>query len=146
MPTAPPVPAPALLVTAEPPSMAALLVTAEPPVSPLPPPMPQLVWKQQSDWRHHETLCEAGLAKRRVRKPKEGKVAGAQRKRLRRISLEREDRDALREVARNMARSRGDLPELEATPAGLHEAAMEGTPRSARAAGAKVPTVVPRYH
>ena len=126
--------------------MAAILVTAEPPVSPLPPPMPQLVWKQQSDWRHHETLCEAGLAKRRVRKPKEDKVAGARRKRLRRISLEREDREALREVARNMARSRGDLPELQATPAGLHEAAMEGTPRSARAAGAKVPTVVPRYH
>ena len=139
--------------------MAALLVTAEPPVSPSPPPMPlpasapatstampQLVWMQQSDWQRDETLCEAGLAKRRVRKPKEDKVAGARRKRLRRISLEREDRDALREVARNMARSRGDLPELEATPAGLHEAAMEGTPRSARAAGAKVPTVVPRYH
>ena len=128
--------------------MAALPVTAEPPV-PAPPPlqlpapapattdvaMPQLVWMQQSDWRRDK---KAGIAKSSVRKPKEDKVASARRKRLRRISIEKEDRDALRDVARKVARSREDLPELEATPAGLHEAAMDGTPRSARAAGAKL--------
>ena len=61
--------------------------------------------------------------------------AGARRKRARRIEDGKEDRDALRELA--STRDCDALP-LEATPAGLREAALDGTPRSAKAAGAQL--------
>ena len=98
----------------------------------------QLVWMQPSDWQRHETVVQAGISKQRVRKPKrsasvDAKAAEARRKRVRRIDLGKEDRDALRELAR----SRGEL-ELEPTPAALRDSAMDGTPRSAKAAGAKL--------
>ena len=59
--------------------------------------------------------------------------AEARRKRVRRIEEGKEDRDALRELAS----SRDALP-LEATPTGLRETAVDGTPRSAKAAGAEL--------
>ena len=62
------------------------------------------------------------------------KEAEARRKRVRRIELEKEDRDAMRELAL----SRCDSLPLEATPAGLRETAVDGTPRRAKAAGAKL--------
>ena len=61
--------------------------------------------------------------------------AEAQRKRVRRIEEGKEDRDALRELANS--RECDALP-LEATPAGLRETAVDGTPRSAKAAGAEL--------
>jgi hypothetical protein len=61
--------------------------------------------------------------------------AEARRKRLRRVEDGKEDRDALRELA--SSRDCDALP-LAATPAGLRETAMDGTPRSAKAAGAEL--------
>ena len=62
--------------------------------------------------------------------------AEARRKRVRRIQLDKEDRDALRELARS--RSDGTQLELQPTPAGQRETALDGTPRSAKAAGTKL--------
>lgn len=64
------------------------------------------------------------------------KEAEARRKRVRRIEDEKEDRDALRALARS--RSDGAKLELEDTPAGLREIATDGTPRSAKTAGTKL--------
>ena len=61
------------------------------------------------------------------------KEAEARRKRARRIVQDKEDRDALRELA--SSRNCDALP-LEATPACLRNTATDGTPRSAKAAGA----------
>ena len=60
----------------------------------------------------------------------------ARRKRVVRIEEGKEDRDAMRELARS--HSDGTQLELESTPDGLRETAMDGTPRSAKAAGAEL--------
>ena len=63
----------------------------------------------------------------------------ARRKRVRRIEEGKEDRDALRELASSRAcEAQEDILPLEATPAGVREAAVDGTPRSAKAAGAEL--------
>ena len=64
------------------------------------------------------------------------KQAEARRKRMRRVVFGNEDRNALRKLARS--RDDGTKLELEPTPEGLRETAMDGTPRSAKAAGAKL--------
>ena len=77
-------------------------------------------------------------AERRQENPERAALEGeaeARRKRVRRIELAKEDRDALRELA--SSRDCDALP-LEATPAGLRETALDGTPRSAKAAGAQL--------
>ena len=58
--------------------------------------------------------------------------AEARRKRVRRIEEGKEDREAMRELTRSRD---CDAVPLEATPDGLREAATDGTPRSAKAAG-----------
>ena len=68
----------------------------------------------------------------RARREKE---AEARRRGVRRIEEGKEDRDAIRDFA--SSRACDSLP-LEATPAGLRQTAIEGTPRSAKAAGAKL--------
>ena len=68
----------------------------------------------------------------------ETKVAEARRKRVRRIEEGKEDRDALRALARSRACEAQEFVPLEATPAGMREAAVDGTPRSAKAAGAEL--------
>ena len=60
----------------------------------------------------------------------------ARRKRVMRIEEGNEDRDAMRELARS--HNDGTQLELESTPDGLRETAMDGTPRSAKAAGAEL--------
>ena len=60
----------------------------------------------------------------------------ARRKRVRRIEEGKEDRDALRELA--SSRDFDVALPLEATPVGLRETAVDSTPRSAKAAGAKL--------
>jgi len=67
-------------------------------------------------------------------KAKKELAVDARRKRVRRIALDREDRDALRDFARS--RDCGEL--CEPTPAGMREAAEDGTPRRAKEAGAKL--------
>jgi hypothetical protein len=64
------------------------------------------------------------------------KAVEARRKRVRRVNFEKEDRDALRKVARS--HDDGTRLPLEATPGGLRETAIDGTPHSAKAAGAKL--------
>ena len=64
------------------------------------------------------------------------KEAEARRKRVRRVEDGKEDRDAMRELA--CSHDDNTLLELELTPEGLRETATDGTPRSARAAGAKL--------
>lgn len=64
------------------------------------------------------------------------RAADAQRKRVRRIEDGKEDRDALRELS--SSRDDGTVLALESTPDGLRETATDGTPRSAKAAGAKL--------
>ena len=49
---------------------------------------------------------------------------------------DREDRETPRELARE--RNDGTLPELPSTPPGLYNTAADGTPRSAKAAGAEL--------
>jgi len=69
----------------------------------------------------------------------------ARRKRARRVELEKEDRDALRELACTHNALHEALP-LEATPAGLRETAVDGTPRSAKAAGAQLRTLTQSFY
>jgi hypothetical protein len=64
------------------------------------------------------------------------KQAEARRKRMRRVVFDNEDRNALRKLARSC--NDGTQLELEPTPEGLRETAKDGTPRSAKAAGAKL--------
>jgi hypothetical protein len=64
------------------------------------------------------------------------RAADAQRKRVRRIEDGKEDQDALRELSRS--RDDGTVLALESTPDGLRETATDGTPRSAKAAAAKL--------
>ena len=64
------------------------------------------------------------------------KAAEARRKRVRRVNFEKEDRGRLRKVARS--RDDGTRLPLEATPEGLRETAMHGSPRSAKEAGRKL--------
>ena len=72
------------------------------------------------------------------------KDAEARRKRVRRIEEGKEDRDALRELA--SSRNDGTMLELEPTPAGLRETATDGTPRSAKAAGAKLRALTQTFY
>jgi len=69
--------------------------------------------------------------------------ADARRKRARRIEHEKEDRDALRELA--STRNCDTLP-LEATPSSLRETALDGTPRSAKAAGAQLRALTKSFY
>lgn len=71
------------------------------------------------------------------------RVADARRKRARRIEHEKEDRDALRELA--STRNCDTLP-LEATPSSLRETALDGTPRSAKAAGAQLRALTKSFY
>ena len=64
------------------------------------------------------------------------KAAEARRKRVRRINFDKEDRDALRKLARS--HDDGTRLPLEGTPNGLRETAMDGSPRSAKEAGRKL--------
>ena len=64
------------------------------------------------------------------------KEADARRKRLRRIKFDKEDRDALRELA--SSRDDGPRLDLPPTPEGLRETAVDGTPRSAKSAGTEL--------
>lgn len=64
------------------------------------------------------------------------KEAEARRKRVRRVNFDQEDRDALRELARS--RDDGTRLPLDATPDGLREIAIDGTPHSAKEAGVKL--------
>ena len=61
--------------------------------------------------------------------------AEARRKRVRRIEEGKEDREAMRELARSRD---CDATPLEATPDGVRETATDGTPRSAKTAGEKL--------
>ena len=82
-------------------------------------------------------LSKAVRRAERAQDPDQGlrdREADARRKRVRRIELGKEDRDALRKLARERDH---DLL-LEPTPAGVRETATDGTPRSAKAAGAKL--------
>ena len=72
------------------------------------------------------------------------KESEARRKRVRRIEEGIEDRDALRQLA--SSRNDGTILELEATPAGVREAAMDGTPRSAKAAGATLRALTQTFY
>ena len=63
---------------------------------------------------------------------------------MRRIEEGKEDRDALRQLA--SSRNDGTVLELEATPAGVREAAMDGTPRSAKAAGATLRALTQTFY
>jgi hypothetical protein len=89
------------------------------------------------DWCD-SALCQAvrrgELAAANAAQAQAKQAAEARRKRVRRIDEGKEDRDALREFART--RDDGTCLELEATPVGLRETAADGTPRSAKAAGA----------
>ena len=101
----------------------------------------KLTWMQPSDWQRQETLREAGIHKRQRKSvdPEQAqlhKEAEARRKRVRRVNFDKEDRDALRELANS--RNDGSKLELPPTPAGLRETALDGTPRSAKAAGLKL--------
>ena len=90
-----------------------------------------------SNSRRSRRICKAvrrGELKANVEQAQSMRAAEAQRKRVRRIEEGKEDRDALRELASSRD---CDFP-LEATPAGLRETAVDGTPRSAKAAGAQV--------
>lgn len=84
-------------------------------------------------------------AERRQENPERAALereAEARRKRARRVELEKEDRDALRELA-----STHELASpLEATPAGLRETALDGTPRSAKAAGAQLRALTQSFY
>ena len=62
------------------------------------------------------------------------KDAEARRKRVHRIEEGKEDRDALRML--NHSRGKEGLQSLPSTPEGLREVATDGTPRSAKIAGA----------
>jgi hypothetical protein len=119
-------------------SASALQALAAPPPAPAPAPQPTLTWMQQSDWQRYETLGDAGIGRRRGKRVLSAleKEADARRKRVRRINTDKEDRDALRELARK--RSDGTQLELEPTPPGIRQSAIEGSPRSAKAAGAKL--------
>jgi hypothetical protein len=79
--------------------------------------------------RKAERRCDPEVARRQ-------KEADARRQRVLRIEERKEDRDALRKLARS--RDDGTMLELEPTPEGLRMTATDGTPRSARAAGAKL--------
>ena len=68
--------------------------------------------------------------------------AEARRKRVRRIEDGKQDRDALRELAS----SRDCDAPLAATPAGLRETAMDGTPRSAKVAGAELRALTQSFY
>ena len=85
-------------------------------------------------WVSASQVRRAERAKEDSERAEREKEAEARRKRVRRIEKEKEDRDAMRELAR----SRCDSLPLEATPAGLRETAVDGTPRRAKAAGAKL--------
>jgi hypothetical protein len=63
------------------------------------------------------------------------KAEEARRKRVRRIQEGKEDRDAMRELARSRA---CDALPLEPTPADVRRTALQGTPRSAKEAGAQL--------
>jgi hypothetical protein len=93
--------------------------------------------RSRLDWRD-SALCQAvrraELAAADAEQTQARQAAEARRKRVRRIEEGKEDRDALREFARS--RDDGTCLELEATPAGVRETAADGTPRSAKAAGA----------
>ena len=88
-------------------------------------------------------LCARGALSKKVRRRERSqedaeraereKEADARRKRVRHVKFEKEDRDALCKLARS--RDDGTRLPLETTPAGLRETAMDGTPRSAKAAG-----------
>ena len=130
-------------------------------------PPAKLTWMKESDWLKSASACRhtveraaacgveavwletgeisrsSAAAVRRAERPgkdtEQGQLdraAEARRKRVRRVDIEKEDRDALRELARE--RDDGWRLELEATPAGLRETAKDGTPRSAKAAGASL--------
>jgi len=93
-----------------------------------------------------------GSAVRRVERRQEDperaaleREAEARRKRARRVELEKEDRDALRELASTHNAVHEALP-LEATPAGLRETAVDGTPRSAKAAGAQLRALTQSFY
>ena len=101
----------------------------------------KLTWMQPSDWQRQETLREAGIHKRQRKRvdseqARLHKEAEARRKRVRRVNFDKEDRDALRELANSL--NDGSKLELPPTPAGLREMALDGTPRSAKAAGLKL--------
>lgn len=90
--------------------------------------------------RRQAALCQAVrraelTAGADAEQAQENKRAEARRKRVRRIEEGKEDRDALRELASSRA---CDALPLEATPAGVRETAVDGTPRSAKAAGAEL--------
>ena len=102
---------------------------------------------QPSDWQRQESLREAGLVElkeRSVEEVRRKQEADARRKRARRIQLDKEDRDALRKLARE--RNDGTKLELEPTPAGLRVTALDGTPRSAKAAGVKLRKLTQSFH
>ena len=74
-------------------------------------------------------------------------MAEARRKRVRRIDEGKEDRDALRELASSRAcEAQESVLPLEATPAGMRETAVDGTPRSAKAAGAELRKLTQSFH
>lgn len=138
-----------------------------PPLSEAAQVVPKLTWMQPSDWQRLEPsdrrltadrvaaagissdlvgssgVCDQkALSKKVLRRElskedaQRQREADARRKRVRRIQVEKEDRDALRELA--SSRSDGTQLKLEPTPAGQRETAIDGTPRSAKAAGAKL--------
>ena len=73
------------------------------------------------------------------------KESDARRKRVRRVDDGKEDRDALRTLA-NSCNDGTMLEPLDATPAGLRETAMDGTPRSAKAAGARLRALTQTFY
>ena len=98
----------------------------------------KLTWMQPSDWQRQETLREAGIHKwqRKSVDPEQARLhkeAEARRKRVRRVNFDKEDRNALRQLAHSL--NDGSKLELPPTPAGLREQALDGSPRSAKALG-----------
>ena len=102
-------------------------------------------WMAPSDWQAYDAWPSVELRAERSRRKqvkaeqdRQWREANAAhlRKRVRRIEEEKEDRDALRELA--SSRNDGTILALDQTPAGLREVATDGTPRSAKAAGAKL--------
>ena len=95
----------------------------------------------QDDWSA-KAVRRAELKQEDPERAQMDKAAEARRKRVRRIEDGKEDRDAMRTLSCSLNE---EMP-LESTPAGLREAATDGTPRSARAAGMKLRQLTQTFH
>ena len=98
----------------------------------------------EGDWTA-KAVREAELRQEDPDYAQRAKESDARRKRKRRIDEGKEDRDAMRELACSRDVD-GTRLELEATPAGLRETAIDGTPRSAKAAGAKLRQLTQQFY